>query len=690
MALAAGKFEHAVCPVFLCYRQADALETARWLYQALEGTLLTLQGKSQRLALYFDRASPATGDWPALHAAHLERARAMIVIISPGLRSDFRSSRRVDWVHHELDWWLKHRGSAPILVDTTGDERFIPPALARKWPNAQRLEYVPSRLDQLSSELRDEQRSLLLARVLAGIAEGESASVIEDLRRQRRLARRLRIALVTVVVLALAATVMLFAAVGTAERAERERQNVLRLAAFRELDRLREQAQRLWPMTDFPHAEADEWLTRAEALIATLEEQGPAHPGLRRLREDARTNIAAGAALAEQELWWFEQLEILVSEIEAFADPVAGLVQGVSETFGWGVARRRDMVLDLAVRSVDSEAASKAWQEARRAIRSHPDYSPLDLQPQFGLLPIGPDPISGLWEFAELSTGRPPMRSAGGKLMLADDSGLVFVLLPGGRFVMGDQDEHPSSAQGASREADEMPSHSIELAPFFLSKFELTQHQWITATGRNPSLLQPASRHERTRRALELTPYSPRFPVEVVSWNDCNRLLERLGLTLPTEAQWEYACRAHTSTDWWTGAGIDSVSGHENLVGASSVRLVDSLVEYHLYLDLLDDPFPFVAPVGSLSPNPFGLHDMHGNVMEWTLDSSTDYRTPVVPWTDGLRGDVPGDLRSFRGGSFAYSPVGSRSSNRRFGAPESSDDDLGVRPARRIRSWSGP
>src|SRR5690606_29994467 len=113
------------------------------------------------------------------------------------------------------------------------------------------------------------------------------------------------------------------------------------------------------------------------------------------------------------------------------------------------------------------------------------------------------------------------------------ETGLVFVLIPDGAFRMGGPGE------------DEGPEHEVALAPFFLSKYEMTSGQWLRFTGANPS----AHLGEKVDLGFTL-----RHPVEQVSWDECDRVLRRMGLVLPTEARWEYAARAGTTTPWSSGA----------------------------------------------------------------------------------------------------------------------------------------
>ena len=158
-----------------------------------------------------------------------------------------------------------------------------------------------------------------------------------------------------------------------------------------------------------------------------------------------------------------------------------------------------------------------------------------------------------------------------------------FVKIDGGCFRMGDQfgDGLP----------DELPVHPVCLSDFYISKYEVTQEQWQYVMGNNPSKNQE----------------NPRYPVDVVSWHDAETFVKRLNLKtngkfrLPTEAEWEYACRAGgKKVKYGTADGTSS----EYLLSHS-----DNDIESHS-----------VKAVGSFPPNELGLYDMSGNVSEWVLD----------------------------------------------------------------------
>jgi formylglycine-generating enzyme required for sulfatase activity len=448
----------------------------------------------------------------------------------------------------------------------------------------------------------------------------------------------------------------------------------------------------------------DEALSTAQAAVESLLPEGRtgAEARLARLEEAIEAERAPGGSPALVELepriadlerevsarsvwrfadaddaWWHNQLAKLVHEIEEFASPERGLVSGLSERFGSGIARRLEFASALSERSLTGAEAAALWASATASIADEgecPAYGGLVLEPVLGLLPLGRDPGSGLWEFAHLASGEPAARGTSGELVLGERTGIVLVLLPGGTFDMGAQRQDTSGENfDPMAEPTEGPVHSITLAPFFLSKHELTQGQWLALSGRNPSSYFPGG----SERAV-----GPTNPVEQVSWNECTALLPRLGLELPTEAQWEYAARAGSSTPWWTGDEKEGLEGAANLADAYAHGRGAT---WRPYEDWLDDGAFVHAPAGSYEPNPFGLHDVVGNVWEWCGDLFAEYRQPVRDG-DGARAGGGSVLRVVRGGSFNTSAANGRSSGRQSATPELRAISIGLRPARALES----
>jgi hypothetical protein len=227
---------------------------------------------------------------------------------------------------------------------------------------------------------------------------------------------------------------------------------------------------------------------------------------------------------------------------------------------------------------------------------------------------------------------------------------------------------HGAQAYGEARRLDPHFAPHVDHA--------LTQAQWLRATGDDPSDFRPGARDEQ-----RVEPITGVHPVERVSWDECADVLRRLGLRLPSEAEWEYACRAGTTSTWWTGDEDRSLAGAANLVdlyckqhgGPSSWR----------YEEWLDDGRLVHGPVGSYRANAFGLHDVAGNVWEWVEDTFQPSYEGAP--TDGSAWVVPGTPeRVTRGGGWR-SPATSAASAYRGGmAPSSRINDVGVRPAMTI------
>ena len=223
--------------------------------------------------------------------------------------------------------------------------------------------------------------------------------------------------------------------------------------------------------------------------------------------------------------------------------------------------------------------------------------------------------------------------------------GMKFILIPAGSFMMGCNNnfEYCDSYSG------DTPRHRITISkPFYMGKYEVTQDQWVSVMGSNPSKFK-----------------SKTNPVEQVSWDDVQIFIHKLNqdegtkkYRLPTEAEWEYACRAGTITTYFFGDEKNKL-GQYVWFNKNSGRRTHS--------------------VGQLKPNAWGLYDMHGNVDEWCQDGySEDYyaRSPSIDPKGG--GAVKG-RRFLRGGSWS-SPAGDcRSASRVHCGSLLRDGDLGFR-----------
>ena len=366
-----------------------------------------------------------------------------------------------------------------------------------------------------------------------------------------------------------------------------------------------------------------------------------------------------------------DQVEALVTRLRTFAESDRGQLARVRDQVNWAIESHRRCV----------EEAGPSWRAVADAVAADERFRGLRLRPQRDLLPLLRDPASGLWEFVHLRSGEhdkeAPARRPDGAVQPTDGMGIVFVLLPGGIFSMGAQADDPSAANfDPEARPYEGPVHGVELAPFFLSKYETTQAQWHRLTGGDaPSYYSQAV---RPVRGASLTQHNP---VESVSFRRALEVLMDHGLGLPTEAQWEYACRGGSAMPFHF-VDRSEAPRYANFAD-TSVRDIGGQWEVE---EDLTDGYVVHAPIGSFLPNGFGLFDMHGNVEELTCDLGLTYRRPTLPG-DGLRerqyGDPPTIMQ--RGGGFSQRLKALRCSDRSLS--ESADyqaASLGVRAARAV------
>jgi formylglycine-generating enzyme required for sulfatase activity len=254
-------------------------------------------------------------------------------------------------------------------------------------------------------------------------------------------------------------------------------------------------------------------------------------------------------------------------------------------------------------------------------------------------------------------------------------TGIVFVRLPGGEFQMGSPENEPD------RDDDEGPVHTVRLSPFLIAKYEVTQAEYAAVMEGHPTLSPNPSGFDGTRnrdgRAIDPPLDRDRLPVERVSWDDLkgdDGFLERTGLFLPSEAQWEYACRGGTTTAFSWG---DECNIYH-------CRACDPADDYMWHCGNAGGT---THPVGAKRPNPFGLHDMHGNVYEWCEDwYQADFYQELVNAGEPAIGPLcenPGSGdRVGRGGTWYVAAGYCRSADRDWYHPVFRGTTYGFRPIR--------
>ena len=231
------------------------------------------------------------------------------------------------------------------------------------------------------------------------------------------------------------------------------------------------------------------------------------------------------------------------------------------------------------------------------------------------------------------------------------DFGIEMVSLPGGMFQMG------CGPKDGKCEDDEKPRHEVTVRPFAIAKTEVTQGQWQAVMGSNPSNFKNCGDD---------------CPVESVSWNDVQTFIAKLnrtsgggGFRLPSEAEWEYACKAGQDTLYCGGDNLDQVAWYGYAKAGATTH-----------------------PVKSKQPNAFGLYDMSGNVFEWVQDCYHDSyqgspRNGSV-WEDGVA--CSSNRRGIRGGSWGGNSEYLCSASRFMDGPSGAIGDLGFRLANAVKS----
>jgi formylglycine-generating enzyme required for sulfatase activity len=415
-----------------------------------------------------------------------------------------------------------------------------------------------------------------------------------------------------------------------------------------------------------------------------------------RLREAQRAEQELGQAIAQRRTWSFapdrsaerflhETLVRLLADIESLATEQR---PNVLRRLRWA-RELQDGKLSLA-----HPRARHTWDEARTAIQQNPRYreAPIELRDEdiHDLVPIGENPVTHLFECYHLPSAWDgvsdprtipiPAHEPDGSIRMDGDTGIVFVLLPGGKAMLGAQSTNAGSTN-YSRMANGThgPVRTATLEPFFLARHELSQGQWARLYGSAGARRLPSTFAAGIGSDDAL--FSFANPVESTTWDESHQLLHTYGLQLPSAAQWEYAARGGTQTGFWCGDDPASLLGNENVLDQSVLKVAPGMRDMHLAP--YDDGFLRHARIGSFRPNPFGLYDMLGNVSEWCGDVDIKQTITLKPG-EKVRTSSQSS-RFILGGAFSRPPDQCLPSDRYSATSQDINRDTGLRVARALR-----
>jgi len=338
--------------------------------------------------------------------------------------------------------------------------------------------------------------------------------------------------------------------------------NFVTLSARDELADLEARAATLWPARPELVPAFESWIADAELLLhgrASDPVRGiSAKPSLKEyearlvtlaVQNPVSTIGALGSHQADRHSGFngdfdrllYERMSQIVADLRDFTDDAKGGLysRGISTNHGWGILRRLESARSIEERSITGTDAKGLWAIAMDSIAASPVYGNLRIAPQFGLLPLAMDAHSGLWTFAHLETGAPPTLDSDGKLVHAQDSGLVLVLAPahsdgiaiemGGHGVTKYIPRHPHEAS---------PTCDGAHLPRLVSQYHLTYAQWERCTGHAPSTYD----HE------------PMDPVDHNEESERAAILARFGLTLIPGLNSSEGAGSHLPHSPWTVA----------------------------------------------------------------------------------------------------------------------------------------
>ena len=311
--------------------------------------------------------------------------------------------------------------------------------------------------------------------------------------------------------------------------------------------------------------------------------------------------------------------------------------------------------------------------------------------------------------FASLATAAEPTPTP---KQITNSIGMKLTLVPSGEFMMGSKESAADTAAfftktyggdnlNADHFKDEHPQHRVRITkPFYLGTYHVTRGQFRQFVADTGYKTDAETRNEPgawgwnpdTRKDDFNENYSWRktgfeqtdeHPVVCVSWDDavafCEWLSKREARTyrLPTEAEWEYACRAGTTTRYYSGDDPETLARVGNVADATAKA---KFPDWKCTIKA-SDGYVFTAPVGKFKPNAFGLYDMHGNAWQWCANRHGVWYYASSP-VDDPTGPDSEPLRELRGGSWSESPGDARSASRGGELHRTGANDLGFRVAR--------
>ncbi len=291
----------------------------------------------------------------------------------------------------------------------------------------------------------------------------------------------------------------------------------------------------------------------------------------------------------------------------------------------------------LDVLTVEPNQDQDLWQRQFTALQLVTRINPEVVEPLLPALQQHPSQHIRQWLRAQAMQARQTV-------ITAEQGGYELVFIPGGVFMMGS----PEDKEG--RYAWESPLHEVQISDFYLGRYPVTNEQYGRFLADNPELQEPDYWGDRNFN-------QPHQPVVGVSWHDAQQYAEWAGLRLPGEAQWEYACRAGTTTRYYTGDAendLDLAGWYDGNSGGT------------------------LHPVGEKEPNAFGLYDMHGNIWEWCQDWFDEEYYLKSP-KENPPGPDMGSFRVFRGGAWGFGAGVCRSACRNRYAPGDRGRHLGFR-----------